>query len=120
MNNSIIRNNALQELCRNYLRKLRGVAHRVGLGEWLESMIEANERELCVATEEECELLARCVDDERLHRTDVPKFFGVSYRFCYDKDIFGKIKKLHRTGIYSKVDSILYKAEQETRQDGSK
>lgn len=92
--------NRLQEMCRGYLSKLKQIASKHGLANWVERIIHENEQKRCVATEEEVELLARCVDDERVNRTDIPDILGVSYRYCFDNDIFDEIKKLHHTGIY--------------------
>ena len=66
-----------------------------------------------MATEEEVCLLSRCIDDERLKRTDVPKTLGKSYRQSVEDGDFDKIAKLDHVGIYSKVDTLLYKAENE-------
>lgn len=116
------RANRLQELCRGYLSKLKHIASKHGLANWIEHIIQENKQKRCVATEEEVELLARCVDDERVNRTDIPDILGVSYRYCFDNDIFDEIKKLPHTGIYSKVDAELYKSEfdkDKNKKDGS-
>lgn len=75
----------------------------------MDSLISANVRNECSGTEEEVELLARCVDDERLSRQEVPKLLGKSYRQCYEDGDFDRIRKLKRTGIYSKVSALLGK-----------
>lgn len=100
---------ALQRLCRKYLQALKPIAVKHKLGGWVEEILSANENKTCHATEEEVELLARCVDEERLKRTDVPKLLGKSYRECNDDDDFDKIKKLPHVGIYSRVNTLLYK-----------
>ena len=107
MNNT--RNETLQRLCRGYLRRLRNVASKHGLLPQLNSLIAMNKRQECVGTEREVQMLSRMVDDERLTRQDVPKILGKSYRQCNDDEDFEKIKKLKRVGIYSKIDTLLYK-----------
>lgn len=101
-----MRNETLQALCRDYLGKLRYMAKKHGID--VDSIIRANKRNECEATKKEVEMLARCVDDERVSRTDIPKILGKSYRECNDDDDFGNIKKLGRVGIYSKVSALLY------------
>lgn len=54
-------------------------------------------------------MLARCVDDERISRTDIPKLLGESYRKSENNGVFDRIKKLKRVGIYSKVSALIYK-----------
>lgn len=103
------RNERLQAVCRDYLRRARPIANRFGLGGFVDSLISANVRNECSGTEEEVELLARCVDDERLSRQEVPKLLGKSYRQCYEDGDFDRIRKLKRTGIYSKVSALLGK-----------
>lgn len=107
MNNS--RNETLQRLCRGYLGRLRNVASKHGLLPQLNSLIAMNKRQECAGTEREVQMLSRMVDDERLTRQDVPKILGKSYRHCNDDEDFEKIKKLKRVGIYSKIDTLLYK-----------
>lgn len=82
---------------------------KYGLGTWLQGIIDANERGECVATEDEVEMLARMVDDERVQRTEVPKILGKSYRQCVDDYDFDEIKKLRYVGIYSKISVLLHK-----------
>ena len=103
-------NEALQALCREYLGKLRHVAKKHGLGDFVDETIKLNKAKKCQSTERECMMLSRMVDEERLHRTDVPKLLGKSYTQCFEDDDFSKIKKLRRVGIYSKVSAILFKA----------
>ena len=104
-----LRNEKLQELCRDYLGALRHIAHKHGLSKWVDETIKSNIRGECASTEEEVEMLSRMVDDERISRTDVPKILGKSYRQCFENDDFDKVKKLRHVGIYSKVSTILYK-----------
>lgn len=76
----------------------------------VDSIIRANRRKECEATNKEVEMLARCVDDERISRTDIPKLLGESYRQSESSGVFDKIKKLRRVGIYSKVSALLFKS----------
>ena len=101
------RNDTLQSLCRDYLVKLRPLAVKFGLGNFVDNIISENARHECVATETEVELLGRAVDDERISRTDVPKILGKSYRQAFEDNDFDKVKKLRHTGIYSKISAIL-------------
>lgn len=103
------RNNALQKLCREYLRKLRYYASKHNLKDDLNELIKKNKRKECVATEAECMMLARMCDEERIGRTDVPQVLGKSYRRCVEDGDFDDIKQLPRMGTYSKVSAILHK-----------
>lgn len=105
------RNEALQELCRDYLGRLRYMAKKHGLDGFVSDTIKANKRGKCEATEKEVGMLSRLCDDERVSRTDVPKIVGKSYRECHESGIFDRIKKLKRVGIYSKVGAILLGSE---------
>lgn len=100
----------LQELCRNYLSKMKNIADKFGLAKWVEETIDSNMRGECVATESEVELLSRMVDDERIGRQDIPKLLGKSYRQCNEDGTFDNIKKLRHVGIYSKVSALLFKS----------
>ena len=102
------RNETLQALCRDYLGKLRYMAKKHGID--VDSIIRANKRKECEATNKEVEMLSRCVDDERVSRTDVPKILGKSYRQSNEDGDFERIKKLKYQGIYSKVSTLLYKS----------
>ena len=102
------RNETLQALCRDYLLRLRYMAKKHGID--VDSIIRANRRSECEATQKEVEMLARCVDDERISRTDIPKLLGESYRQSESRGVFDKIKKLRRVGIYSKVSALLFKS----------
>lgn len=101
------RNDTLQRICRRYMLRLMPIARKFGLGSFVYDMIRFNYRKSCVATEEEVELLSRACDDERLHRQDVPKLLGKSYRRAYEDGDFERIKTLKRVGIYSKISAIL-------------
>ena len=72
------RNETLQALCRDYLGRLRYMGKKHGID--VDSIIRANKRKECEATNKEVEMLSRCVDDERVSRTDIPKMLGKSYR----------------------------------------
>lgn len=102
----------LQNLCREYLGKLKPIANKHGLREWLNGVITMNEQGRCAATEEEVIFLSRCVDEERLSRNDIPKLLGKSYRYCIENDLFNKIVKLSHVGIYSKVSALLFNEKQ--------
>ena len=104
------RNTKLQELCRSYLSRLGCLAKKHGLSTWLNNTIQENARGECSSTEEEVEMLSRMVDDERLSRVDVPKLLGKTYRQSNEDGDFEKIKKLHHVGIYSKVNTLLFKS----------
>lgn len=106
-----IRNNRLQELCRDFLERLRPIARKFGLEGFIDETIELNRQDKCRGTEDEVELLSRCIDEERIGRLDVQKTLGLSYRHCFDNDLFDRVKKLRHVGIYSKVDAELFKAE---------
>lgn len=101
------RDETLQALCRDYLGRLRYMAKKHGID--VDSIIRANRRKECEATNKEVEMLARCVDDERISRTDIPKLLGESYRQSESRGVFERIKKLKRVGIYSKVSALIYK-----------
>lgn len=75
----------------------------------MEDTIRANRRRECAATEHEVRMLSRMVDDERLTRREVPDVLGKSYRQCVEDGDFGRIDKLDRTGVYSKVSALLRK-----------
>lgn len=100
-------NDKLQVLCRDYLHKLKVIAYSYGLGKFIDDTIELNKQDKCHGTEEECKLMARILDEERLERKDVPTLLGKSYRKCNEDGTFKAIKTLHRVGIYSKVSALL-------------
>ena len=101
------RNETLQALCRDYLGRLRYMAKKHGID--VDSIIRANRRNECEATQKEVEMLSRCVDDERIARNDIPKLLGESYRKVESDGVFDRIKRLRHVGIYSKVSALIYK-----------
>ena len=103
------RNDRLQALCRHYLSRLRSIACSHGLGVFVDDTIAANKRKECEATEKEVELLARCVDEERMSRGEIPKVLGKSYRRCCEDGDFDAIRRLRRVGVYSTVSVLLHK-----------
>ena len=103
-----VRNETLQALCRDYLGRLRYMAKKHGID--VDSIIRANKNGDCSGTEYEVQMLSRMVDDERISRTDIPKLLGESYRQSESSGVFGRIKKLRRVGIYSKVSALLFKS----------
>lgn len=105
-----LRRNKLQELCREYLGKLRYIAKKHGLEGFVDETIRLNKQEKCKGTEHEVEMLARMCNDERLSRVDVPKVLEKSYRQANEENDFERIKKLRHVGIYSKVSTLLFKA----------
>ena len=100
-------NDKLQIICRDYLHQLKGIASDYGLGKFIDDTIELNKQDKCHGTEEECNMMARILNEERLERKDVPKLLGKSYRECYHDGTFDKILKFKRVGIYSKVSTLL-------------
>ena len=105
----------LQALCRDCLSRLRYVAKKHGIN--VDSMIRANKRNECEATNKEVEMLSRLVDDERVSRKDIPAIVGKTYRQCCDDGTFDRIKTLKRVGIYSKVSAMLYKTKKVNKND---
>ena len=103
------RNERLQALCRDYLRKLRYMAQKHGLGGFVDETIKANLRNECEGTQKEVEMLARMVDEERMERSEIPETLGKSYRQCVEDGDFNHLKKLKRVGIYSKISVLLHK-----------
>lgn len=87
--------------------RLMPIARKFGLQTFVYDMIRQNYRRECAATESEVELLSRACDDERLHRQDVPKLLGKSYRRAYEDGDFERIRTLKRVGIYSKISALL-------------
>lgn len=102
------RNDTLQALCRDYLGRSRYMGKKHGID--MDGLIAMNRRKECSATKHEVELLSRCVNDERVSRTDIPKILGKSYRQAYEDGDFERIKKLKHQGIYSKVSALLFKS----------
>lgn len=101
------RNETLQTLCRDYLRRLRHIGMKYGVD--VDGLIEQNRRKECEATRNEVELLSRAVDDERLSRGEVSETLGKSYRKCVKDGDFDCIQRLKRVGIYSKISVLLHK-----------
>lgn len=114
------RSEALQSLCRDYLGRLRNLAERHGLLSFVDDTIRRNLASECVATEDEVAFLSRCVDDERVSRTDVPEILGKSYRKANANGDFKGLSRLRRVGIYSKVSALLLKAELEENKQQDK
>lgn len=104
------RNETIQALCRDYLGRLRYMGKKHGID--VDSIIKLNKRGECSATNKEVEMLARCVDDERISRNDIPEILGKSYRQANEDGDFEHIKKLKYQGIYSKVSALLFKSKQ--------
>ena len=113
-----MRNEALQQVCRNYLERLRPLAEKFSLGGFIDETIERNMRNECAGTAEEVALLSRACDDERLSRAEVPKLLGKSYRQAYESGDFDKLKTLRRVGIYSKLSALLLKSEIDNENKG--
>lgn len=101
-------NDKLQSIFREYAERMRSVATKHGLGKWLDNILQANRNNECSATEEEVEMMARLVDDDRLTRLEIPPLLDKSYRMAFEDEDFENIKKLRRVGIYSKVNALLY------------
>ena len=64
------------------LGRLRCVAKKHGIGDFVDETIKLNKANKGQSTEREYMMLAHMVDEERLHRTDVPKLLGKSYTQC--------------------------------------
>ena len=111
------RNKKLQELCRKYLKRVRPIADKFGLAWFVDETIAKNMRNECAGTEEEVQILSRICDDERIQRSEIPEIVGKSYRQCMHEGIFDKIKRLHRSGIYSKIGAILLGSELKALED---
>lgn len=101
-------NDKLQSLFRQYIERARNIATKHGLENWLDNILTLNKQNECSATEDEVEMIARLVDDERFVRTEIPQVLGKSYRQCFEDEDFEQIKKLKRVGIYSKVNTLMY------------
>lgn len=105
------RNRKLQDLCCEYLYKLRYMARKHGLENFVKDTIKKNRQGKCKGTEHECQMLARLVDDERVRRIDIPKILGKSYRQTVENNDFKRVKRLDDVGVYSKVSALLLKEE---------
>lgn len=101
------RNEPLQRLCREYLKRLQYMADKHGLGFWLRDVIKENKRGECEATKNEVRMLARMVDEERVERKDIPSIVGKSYRQCVEENVFERLDTLKRQGIYSRLSALL-------------
>ena len=101
------RNEPLQRLCRQYLKRLQYMADKHGLGFLVRDMIRENKRGECEATKNEVRMLERMVDEERVRRKEIPSIVGKSYRQCVDENVFDKIDTLKRQGIYSRLSALL-------------
>lgn len=112
------KNSLLQNLCREYLDKLRPFAEPVGLASFIDTTIRQNEEGTCVATKDQVDLLAKMCDDDRIRRDEIPKHAGISYRSCMLIDLFSKIRKFKNRGAYSKIDAMLFKEEQREERHG--
>lgn len=108
----------LQTKCREYLKKLTYHAKKISLNDTLKDLIKQNEEGTCVATKQQVEMLAAMCDDDSINRKDIPKVIGKSYRACEDNNLFDKLKKRKRRGIYSKIDVLLF-AEKEKKKNES-
>lgn len=104
-----MRDEKLQQICREYLTRLYHMAKKHNLLPWLKHTIKENKAKRCEATNKEVELLGRIVDEERVCRNDIPAILGKSYRQCYEDGDFDRIKKLPDVGRYSKLSALLYK-----------
>ena len=113
MRSDMSKDDTLQALCREYLKRLRHIACRYGLGGFVDDTINANLRKECEGTKKEVDMLSRIIDEERISRTDIPKALGKSYRRCVEDGDFDKIEKLKRVGIYSKTDTLILKSLQD-------
>lgn len=104
-----MRDEKLQQICREYLTRLHYMAKKHNLLPWLKKTIKDNKAKRCEATNKEVELLGRIVDEERISRNEVPEILGKSYRQCNEDGDFDRIEKLPHVGIYSKLSALLYK-----------
>ena len=94
------RNETLQALCRDYLGRLRYMGKKHGID--VDSIIRANKRKECEATNKEVEMLSRCVDDERVSRTDIPKILGKSYSKLMKMATLNTSRNLNTKGFTAK------------------
>ena len=102
-----MRNERLQRICRSYLSRMRYMAEKHGLSSWLSRIIEENRKGECSATEKEVSMLSRLVDDERVTRKEIPDILGKSYRQCIADGDFDRVRRLRKTGIFSKLSLML-------------
>ena len=104
-----MRDENLQKLFREYMSRLRYLAKKHGLLHWLDGVIKDNRDRRCEATRKEVEMLSRLLDDERVHRGDIPKILGKTYRQCVIDGDFRAISRLRSVGTYGKTDVLLRK-----------
>ena len=109
------KDDTLQVLCRQYLKKLRPLAEKFNLGAFVDDAISKNARNECAGTEEEVQMLSRMCNEERINRREVSAVVGMSYRQCVASGIFNRLKRLRRSGIYSKVDALILKSKLKIR-----
>lgn len=112
------KNSLLQNLCREYLDKLRPFAEPVGLSSFIDTTIQQNKEGTCVATKDQVDLLAKMCDDDRIRRDEIPQYAGISYRSCILINLFDKIRKFTNRGAYSKIDAMLFKEGEKEREEG--
>lgn len=98
----------LQEMCRHYLKRLKGVAKKHELSYFVKGLIDANKKGECEASVEDVEMLARIANDDRIKRTDVAKILGVPYRNCTYDDLFENVDRIENRSSYSRVSAELY------------
>lgn len=104
-----MRDENLQKLFREYMSRLRYLAKKHGLLHWLDGIIKDNRARKCEATRKEVEILSRLFDEERVHRSDIPKILGKTYRQCVIDGDFSAISRLRSVGTYCKTDALLRK-----------
>ena len=103
-----MRNDNLQAIAREYLKRLRYMAQKHGLSGWVDETITENKAGRCEATEKEVRMLSRLCDDANIKRTDVPKYLGKSYRYCVENNLFERIRtNAFNRAIYDKVSTLL-------------
>ena len=85
------------------------MAKKHGLLHWLDGVIKDNRHRRCEASRKEVEMLSRLLDEERVHRSDIPKILGKTYRQCVIDGDFRAINRLRSVGTYGKTDVLLKK-----------
>ena len=99
----------LQENFRSYIKVLKNKFDNETVSECINKLLRDNVNGDCAATEEQVDMIAKLVDEDRMKREEIPRMFGKSYKQCVDDNIFSKIKTLPKVGIYSKVSALLLK-----------
>jgi Trp operon repressor len=99
----------LQEIFRSYIKVLKNKFDNETVSECINKLLCDNENGKCSATEEQVDMIAKLVDEDRMKREEIPQMFGKSYKQCVEGNIFNKIKTLPKVGIYSKVSALLLK-----------